>query len=202
MDAVQNSMSNGFLIAIEGIDGSGKSSVINYLAEEREELFLTQEPSNLWTGDWTRQCIEYDQTAPLTDFFMFQADRAEHLRRQILPALNNGQTVVVDRYVDSTRAYQQEALKDDVDSPRSFIDDTMREFPEPDITAYIDVPVSVVAERTESDDKYERLPFLESVRENYLELESEFGNFKRVEGNRSIDEVAAGVENIINIFTE
>ena len=190
------------LVSLEGIDGSGKSTAINLLAQERKDIYYTAQPSQLWTGDWTRQCIEHDKTQPLTDFFMFQADRAEHVTREIVPALSQGQTVVVDRYVDSTRAYQGELLKEEVKNPLQYINETMRPFPEPDLTLFIDVPIDVAIDRADGDEKYEKREFLMEVRENYLELEKEFGNFKRVEGDRPPETVAEGIQNLIEIFEE
>ena len=195
-------MEDGFLIALEGIDGCGKTTVANRLAGERSDIYYTAEPSQLWTGDWTRQCIEHDKTSPLTDFFMFQADRAEHVSREILPALNRGQTVVVDRYVDSTRAYQSQLLEDEVRNPLEYINSTIQPFPEPDLSLFIDVPVDVAVERASSEDKYEKAEFLDEVRDNYLSLKNEFGNFKRVEGTRRPEKVAEGVQNLIEIFEE
>lgn len=195
-------MEDGFLIALEGIDGCGKTTIANRLAGERNDIYYTAQPSQLWTGDWTRQCIEHDKTSPLTDFFMFQADRAEHVSREIRPALNRGQTVVVDRYVDSTRAYQWELLDDEVRNPLEYINNTMQPFPEPDLTLFIDVPVDVAIERASGEEKYEKADFLRAVKDNYLTLESEFGNFKRVEGNRTPEDVTDGVQNLIEIFEE
>lgn len=195
-------MSEGLLVSLEGIDGSGKSTVANLLAEEREDIYYTAQPSRLWTGDWTRQCIEYDKSDALTDFFMFQADRAEHLSQEIYPALNMGQTVVVDRYVDSTRTYQSELLNDAVENTDAYINGVMGPFPEPDLVFFIDVPVDVAIERTDGDEKYEEREFLSSVRDNYIELEREYDNIKRVDGQRDPETVAEGVQNIIEIFEE
>ena len=78
----------------------------------------------------------------------------------------------------------------------------MRPFPEPDLTLFIDVPIDVAIDRADGDEKYEKREFLMEVRENYLELEKEFGNFKRVEGDRPPETVAEGIQNLIEIFEE
>lgn len=161
----------GLFITLEGLDGSGKTTVMDQLGNEYTGIF-SSEPSRFWTGDQTRLAIEDADTHPLTDFHLFMADRAHHVNGLIRPALAAGDLVVVDRYTDSTRAYQREALTDAVAAPENFIEQalTPEVFIEPDLTIYLDVDVETAAQRSSDGDKYEDPTFHEEVRDNYKEL--------------------------------
>ena len=199
---IKQVMSDSLFVALEGIDGSGKTTVINSLKKQREDIYYTKEPTESWVGNWARQCVQYDETHPLTDFYMLQADRAHHLQEEIFPALEEGRTVVTDRYVDSTRAYQSVALDPVLEEPHSFIDAAMRPFPEPDIVLYIDIPAEEGIERCSGDDKFEQLDFLKQVRSNYQSMAASRENIKRIEGQRHPSDVADGVRNLISVFEE
>lgn len=165
------SMTEGLLVSLEGIDGSGKSSVWGALRQEFDGEF-TYEPCSLPTGEWTQQVIESGWTPRLTDFHMFMADRAAHIQEVIQPALDAGKLVVVDRYLDSTRAYQEEALDGVVKMPRDYIEAALSPavYREPDLTILLDIDTDTAATRASDGDKYEDSEFHAAVRRNYLEL--------------------------------
>lgn len=165
-------------LSVEGIDGSGKGTVMDALEEEiaevvgEENAVFTREPSPEWTGEQVRRAINKDDSHPMADFHLFVADRAEHLKHKIGPALNEGKIVICDRYKDSTRAYQRDAIEPYVHGMLvdDYIENNMAWAPEPSLTILLDVDVEKSVERTGERDKYEKREFLENVRQNYLDI--------------------------------
>ena len=101
----------GRLVTIEGVEGAGKSTQMARLAAWLESrghpIVTTSEPDGSPLGPWVRELLAVrSPLEPLTECFLFTTARAEHVRRVIRPALERGATVLCDRYVDSTVAYQ------------------------------------------------------------------------------------------------
>ena len=195
----------GNFITVEGIDGSGKTTVVEALEEEFSDVHRTAEPSELWTGKQVRRAISNDGDAdPLTTFYLFMADRVHHIEREVKPAVEDGQIVLSDRYADSTRVYQPLALADHVENPDEFIQQTMEPWDyEPDLTIYIELPPGIAIGRVEGNEKYEKIDFIEEVKENYEELlnSEEHGNrFVRIDGDQSKQEVAQDAVDVVRSF--
>jgi dTMP kinase len=184
-------------VTIEGLDGSGKSTVIDAITEEYPNAVTTAEPSELWTGGVVRRCLQDDAVDPLTDFYFFMGDRVQHIEEEVRPADEAGKLVVSDRYADSTRAYQPVGLgqSEHFDSrtvAKIFIEQTMAPWNyEPDLTIYLDISVDTAIERSTGEEKYEKREFLEKVKQNYDALvEAERERFVVIDGEQSKDEVA------------
>lgn len=170
---------NNLFVSIEGIDGAGKSTVVEGIKENFKQVSFTKEPSGLWTGDCVYRSIESEDTNPFTDFYLFMADRAHHIDNTIKPALEKDLMVVSDRFADSTRAYQFHALNDELPQGETFteqyIDSLMTHWNiEPDLTIYIDISVETSIERCEGGDKYEEEGYLRDVKERYEYLRERF----------------------------
>jgi dTMP kinase len=105
-------MHSGRLITIEGIDGSGKSSVAQCLVKCLEErgrtVLLTKEPGGTELGGTLRTILhtQKDRVGDVAEFLLFAADRAQHFEQIIIPALAKGTIVISDRMADSSLAYQ------------------------------------------------------------------------------------------------
>lgn len=139
-------MRRGELIAFEGIDGSGKSTQSRILAERIRALgrtvVLTREPGGTPIGEAIRALL-FDRSLgdfePRTEALLHSAARAQHVAELIAPALERGETVITDRFVDSTLAYQgggNQLSLVDLESIQSFaVQDTW-----PDLRILIDVP--------------------------------------------------------------
>lgn len=102
----------GTFISFEGIDGSGKTTQLrllaNYLQQAKCDVLLTREPGGTPVGNRLRGALldAHEEVDPLTELLVFAADRAQHVRRVLRPALNAGRIVFSDRYADATAAYQ------------------------------------------------------------------------------------------------
>jgi dTMP kinase len=170
-------MSNGrpgILIAVEGIDGAGKTTQVDRLCDilsrVGETVVRSKEPTN---GPHGRRLRESAQTGRLDaheELQAFIADRREHVRNVIKPALSRGETVVLDRYFYSTIAYQGERTGH---HPCELYQD-MREFPTPDITFLIDVSPEIglhrVSGRGDIPNEFERAAALTTIRGLFLQL--------------------------------
>jgi len=102
----------GTFITFEGIDGSGKSTQLrllgNFLKANGCDALLTREPGGTQLGLRLRAALldAAEEVDPLTELLVFAADRAQHVRRLVRPALDAGRLVISDRYADATVAYQ------------------------------------------------------------------------------------------------
>lgn len=102
----------GTFITFEGIDGSGKSTQLrllnSFLRARGCDALVTREPGGTTLGLRLREALldAHEEVDPLTELLVFAADRAQHVRRKLLPALESGAVVISDRYADATVAYQ------------------------------------------------------------------------------------------------
>lgn len=159
----------GCFIAVEGIDGSGTTTVVDRLSGDPDVVTTTEPAEHHWTGKAARRAINDDETHPLTDLYFFLGDRAYHLKHTIEPALAEGKTVISDRYLLSTYAYQQENIREYIPRPKEYISESMRYWVrQPDLTILLDLPVEAAMERSAGGDKYEVSEFQQVVRHNYL----------------------------------
>lgn len=169
----------GFLVAVEGIDGAGKSTVVDTLGDVVEEMdheaVITKEPTDMWTGDAVYDALTDDDMPATADFAMFVADRVKHVDERIVPALEDGKVVITDRYAGSTRAYQTHRIADEndmsYDEARRWMEDMFDPWNvEPDLTIYIDIDVDTAMERCGQEDKYEKRENLETVKSAYDDM--------------------------------
>lgn len=180
------------LVTVEGIDGAGKSTVVEGLRDELDAVF-TQEPTESWLGDAVRRSINDDDSVPLTDLFLFVADHADHVENVIKPELADDELVVCDRYIDSRYAYQGATL---AEREEDIFDDALewvRSVHEgwtvvPDLTLLLDVPPEDAVERLDRETmKFERVDFLRKVRNNYLTLAESEDRFVVVDAAQDVD---------------
>lgn len=182
-------------VAIEGIDGSGKSTVISHLAGILPRVYATREPSGGPIGRLIKEwALRGGSSDPHVDALLFAADRIEHYRREVKPKLMEGFLVVTERCVESSIAYQGAA-----GVPIDFIKYINSLVPRPDLTVILDVDPQIaiarIARRGEVE-KYEHVPFLRRVREIYLRRAAEEGH-PVVDASRPPEAVAREVAEII-----
>lgn len=106
-------MKKGLLISFEGTDGCGKSTQIRllseYLKSKGMDVIVSREPGGCKVGEKIRNILlntENAEISPMCELFLYEAARAQHMTQIIEPALNEGKTVILDRFIDSTFAYQ------------------------------------------------------------------------------------------------
>jgi dTMP kinase len=194
------------LITLEGIDGSGKTTVWEALhgSLPESETVFTREPTESWYGDAVNRSIGDDEADPLAELFLYTADHADHLSRVIRPALNDGDIVIADRYSDSRYAYQGATLSGVIKQPMAYVRGIHEPFTrEPDATLYFDVPPKTGADRAGATNKFETVDYLEQVQDNYERLlESEPNRFVRIDATQSPEKVIAAAEQVISDLLE
>lgn len=187
------------LVTLEGIDGSGKTSVWEALGEAYPAATVTREPTGSWYGDAVRRSIADDGADPLAELFLYTADHAAHLAGTVRPALEAGGLVLSDRYSDSRYAYQATSLADRFEDALAFVRSVHEPWTRPpDATLYLDVDPEIAAERAAGTNKFERVHFLARVRENYERLiAAEPERFVRLDAGRPLEAVVADAERAV-----
>ena len=191
------------LITLEGIDGSGKTTVWEALKGSLPGAVFTREPTDSWYGEAVARSIGDEDADPLAELFLYTADHADHLSRVVRPALEDGATVVSDRYSDSRYAYQGATLEGVIERPMAYVRDVHAPFTRrPDLTLYFDVPPAVGAKRAGTTNKFESADYLRRVRANYERLiDADPDRFVRIDGTQSPETVADAAERAITDVT-
>jgi dTMP kinase len=206
----------GAFITFEGIDGCGKSTQLRLLASELRarglNVVATREPGGTPLGQKLRAALldVQEQVDPLAELLVFAADRAQHVRKLLLPALAAEQIVLSDRYADATVAYQG--------SGRGFEPGLIQEIVQlatgglqPDLTLLFDLSVAESAVRTrrrvaaKNTDRLdiEDADFHTRVRDAYLEIAG--ANPERIriiDARGSVQQTHATVMDIVMGFLE
>ena len=199
----------GYFISFEGIDGSGKSTQIQKLAEFLEandfEIVITREPGGSKGGEEIRNLLlqgNVDRWSAETEILLFTAARRDHLERIILPALEEGKIVICDRFTDSTRMYQGMRgvnLRNLVDT----LNEKVIKF-DPDLTIVIDINPEISLKRAKSrkivEERFEDfgVDLQMKMRKGFLELAKEFVNrIEVVNGQQSIDKLAQDICSLV-----
>lgn len=202
----------GKLIVIEGLDGSGKTTqvekIANKLKAKKIAVISTKEPTNGVIGKLIRQVLGGAVNIPLVSFqYLFVADRTAH-QEEILKYLKEGKWVISDRYFWSSVAYGM-ADKDDVDYENKnqvmlvaqSILSMYHQFVIPDYTFCLDVSLDTAMKRIaekEHKEIYERLEKLQKIQKGYDWLLTQFPReITTVDGEKSIEEVTSRVVAII-----
>lgn len=189
----------GTFIVIEGIDGTGKSTQAKMLKSALEEagqtVTLDREPSDGPYGKILRDSATTGRLSAQEELDLFHMDRKHHLDEVILPALNRGETVILDRYYFSTMAYQGQ---------RGFDQDEIRKTnlsfaPNPDILFILDLPVDKARERIgvrgDTTNEFEKSEALQYCRDTFLSVsDEEFAHI--IDSSQSIDEIHQQLLNI------
>ena len=199
----------GYFISFEGIDGSGKSTQIQRLADFLRSLsfdiVVTREPGGSVGGEEIRKLLlqgDVDRWSAETEILLFTAARRDHLERIILPAMKNGQIVICDRFTDSTRMYQGmrgPKLKKLVD----MLDKEVIGH-DPDLTILIDIDPEIGLRRAKSRETVEErfedfgLELQKKMRKGFLNLSKQFSNrISVIDGHQSEDNVSKEICSLV-----
>lgn len=193
----------GLFITVEGIDGAGKSSHLEWLADHLRaagrQVLLTREPGGTALGERLREMLLTTPMAPQTELLLMAAARSEHLAQSIRPALARGWVVICDRFADSTYAYQGGGRGMD----RAWIlslEAQVLEGLRPHRTYLFDLPAALAAERraaARAADRFEAedLAFFERVRQAYGErVEMDGGRFLVLDGKLTKEQLRWQIE--------
>jgi len=184
------------LIAIEGIDGSGKTTIARFLEEELRKrgynVVRFKEPTDSEYGRKIKQILKERIVSPKEELELFLKDREVDVRDNILPALKEGKIVIMDRYYYSTIAYQG-ALGLDVEEIKKLNE----KFPKPDLVIILDVSPETALKRIKAKrkpDRFEDLNYLRRVRDIFLSLRD---NVVVINAERELEDVKREVLKIV-----
>ena len=204
-------MSKGFLVSLEGPEGAGKTSVLEALIpilEDRGiEVLSTREPGGVLIGEKIREVIldpSHTEIDPKTELLLYIASRRQHLVEKVLPALAAGKMVIMDRFIDSSVAYQgfgRGLDKEAIDWLNEFATDGLK----PDLTLYFDIEVEEGLARiaANSDREINRLDMEgldlhRKVRQGYLSLlEKEAERIVKIDASLPLDQVIANTQQLL-----
>lgn len=204
----------GLFLTFEGIDGAGKSTHIQALADAfraaGRAVVLTREPGGTPLAEKIRQLALHDAMDALTEALLMFAARRDHVRQVIVPALARGAVVLCDRFTDATFAYQGggrgfdwdsllilERLAQTLSGPEA--DSIQKTVLQPDLTLWFDLPPAVAARRlaaAREPDRFEAQPtvFFEAVRAGYARRAREdAARFARIDADQPLAAVGQAV---------
>lgn len=211
---MQLAMHKGRFISFEGSEGCGKSTQIRLLLEKLErqgrKVLITREPGGTVVGEHIRNLLQYTPEASNmtaeAELLLFAASRAQLVREVIAPALQQGQWVIADRFLDSTTVYQGLGRGLDLQAIQGINDFAVGQV-KPDLTLLLDMDAvegharaRVASQAEGKTDRMEDQPmdFFERVRQGYLDLaESESERIVVVNAAQSIEDVHGRIENLL-----
>jgi dTMP kinase len=201
-------LTRGRFITLEGVDGAGKSSHLQWVADAlRErgcEAIETREPGGTTVGEALRRLLLTEPMDIETETLLMFAARREHIVRVIQPALDAGHWVVSDRFTDATFAYQGGG-RGLAPERIAALEDWVQQGLQPDLTLVFDVPVEVAHQRvrreTARPDRFERMDaaFFNRVRNTYLARARMYaGRIKIIDSTQSFEEVRKQLKEIVS----
>ncbi len=206
----------GYLITLEGGEGSGKTTILKLMADILEQqghqIVCTREPGGIEIAEQIRQVIldrNNSTMDPRTEALLYAAARRQHLVEKVIPAIEAGNIVLCDRFIDSSLAYQGHArgigIEEIYTINKFAIDDHM-----PDLTLYFDIEPQAGLARIEKDAgrevnrlDVESMKFHETVREGYQLLVQQYPErIQVIDASKSIENVLADALAIVANFIE
>lgn len=210
----EKSYKKGWFITLEGGEGSGKTTQLVKLTEALREMSLevisTREPGGTEIGRKIRQLLldgKRREIAPVTELLLYAADRAQHVREIILPALETGKVVLCDRFQDSTTVYQGHGRGLNLEWVKALAQIATGGLV-PDLTLLLDIPPQVGLQRSQNrlaqvgsgEDRFEKesLEFHQQVRASFLELaKKESKRFQIFDAMKDPDELHREILNFV-----
>jgi dTMP kinase len=203
-------MMRGLFITLEGTDGSGKTTQMNfirdYLTGSGYEVLLTREPGGTRISEKIRSIIlepEYKEMGNIAEFLLYSAARAQLVSEVVKPALERGAIVICDRYVDSSYAYQGYGRGMNLEMLER-ISDIATAGQMPDVTFFFDLDPETALKRrmasTQSDRiENEELEFHKRVHSGYVRLSGQHPErIRRIDAGRPAESIWAEVRTILD----
>jgi thymidylate kinase len=192
----------GFLISFEGIDGSGKSTqarkLYEFLKEEGYEVSLYRDPGSTPLAEQIRELIINYAMDPITELLLFESARSSLVWEKIFPDLTSGKIVIVDRFIDSTTAYQGYGREINLGTV-SILNHIATRGRKPDLTFILNLPLELALQRLkEQKTKFEEPNYLKRVRDGYLQIfySEKERDIRLIDASRSEEEVFEEIKTI------
>jgi dTMP kinase len=193
-------------ISFEGMDGAGKSTHLNWFAEQLKsrghEVIVTREPGGTPLGEQLREILLHQKMSMDTEALLMFAARAEHIAQVIKPAMQAGKWVISDRYTDASFAYQGAGRGMDWQKLQQ-LEQWVHADLQPDLTLFFDVPVEVARQRLSNNvmlDKFEQeqSDFFERVRSGYhRRVKEQPQRYAVIDAAQSLEQVTAQLVTLI-----
>ena len=211
MSPAVHPLPSGSFVAFEGGEGTGKTTQIRFLADvltvAGHDVLCTREPGGTTVGAQIRKVLLHgEHVDPRAEALLFAADRAHHVNTLIRPALNAGRTVITDRYIESSVAYQSGARGLDADDIR-YLSRWATQGLTPDLTILLDLDPrigSARAGRRSALDRMEReaADFHDAVRAHFLtQADADPDRFLVVDASGTLQEIARIIRNALDLST-
>lgn len=202
----------GRFITLEGVDGAGKSTHMDWIARrleaEGKAVVVTREPGGTPLGEELRKLVLAQSMHLETEALLMFAARREHLARVILPALDAGTWVLSDRFTDATFAYQGGGRGLDL-GRIDVLENWVQQGLQPDLTLVFDLSVEEAKRRrsaaTAAPDRFEQenLDFFKRVREVYLSRAARSPQrIRLIDAGRTVTDIRQSLEDIIVTFCQ
>ena len=192
----------GFLISFEGIDGSGKSTqarkLYEFLKEEGYEVSLYRDPGSTPLAEQIRELIINYPMDPITELLLFESARSSLVWEKIFPDLTSGKIVIVDRFMDSTTAYQGYGREINLGTV-SILNHIATRGRKPDLTFILNLPSELALQRLkEQKTKFEEPNYLKKVRDGYLQIfySEKERDIRLIDASKSEEEVFEEIKTI------
>jgi dTMP kinase len=202
-------MMKGLFISFEGIEGTGKTIqsklLCEYLIKKGFKVSLTEEPGGTRIGRTIRDIllsVDNIEMTPLTELFLYNASRIQHIKEVILPAIKQGMVVITDRFSDSTVAYQGYGRGIELPLINS-IEHIVTKGLRPDKTILLDLDVAIGLQRNKGINKEDRIEledvtFHERVRDGYHALAAEDPErIYVIDASKSIEHIHGTIKNLV-----
>jgi dTMP kinase len=203
-------MERGKFITIDGVEGAGKSTQIEFICEYLKakgvNVVLTREPGGTDVGEKIRTLLLSNSTGKMhadTELMMMFAARNEHIQNKIMPTLGRGDWVLSDRFTDASYAYQGGGRGLDVERIAQLEQWVLQDFT-PDMTLLLDVPVEVGMSRVESRGKKDRIEleatdFFNRVRQAYIDRSEQFPDrIKLIDSSQTVEHTKQQIKVILD----
>jgi dTMP kinase len=205
-------MSRGKFITIDGLEGAGKSTQIDfikkYLSDRNQDVFLTREPGGTDLGERLRALLldkNIDAMNPDTELLLMFAARNEHVKKVIVPKLEQGVWVISDRFTDASYAYQGGGRGIPLERIGELEKWTLQDFV-PDMTFLLDLDVELGLSRVEQRGEKDRFEeehkdFFNKVREIFSNRASKYPErIKLIDASKNIDETSSQIKKILDLL--
>jgi len=208
-----NALAKGRLITLEGIEGAGKSSHMQFIAEKLQQagkdVLLTREPGGTTLGEGIRELLlKKDAEAMFeeTELLLMFAARAQHVQQVILPGINAGKTVICDRFTDSSYAYQGGGRGISIEKIHQLeawlFSEGLSGF-KPDLTLLLDLSVDIGLSRAKARGEADRFEietvnFFQNARDTFLKIaQDEPDRVKIINAEQNLEAVQSSILEVL-----